>query len=277
MTTSSPFGNSSIAKTLSPSEIKSKEAKPLDPIEELVNRVKREGHSVDSRYGGTTEIIGTRLEVSSGLLVQRNGINWSIGWMEMLQLLGGVYDLESIHRVAPQANLSLFTAEMAYGPRLGDQISTIIETLANDRNSRQAVVFIGKPEDGPTSRLPCTLSIQFLLRHSLLDAIVSMRSWDLCRGLPYDLMMFSGLLSAIARCLWVEPGNLIVNAGSAHIYDEWIDKTPKASNLRWRFKDHMARNWEDIQTWARLVYPRLEKGKTPFGISIVDVGGAVWL
>ena len=187
-------------------------------LDYLVRSVMRNGDRVESRYGTTREIIGGRLRVESGSLIQRPGINYNLGFMEMYQLLGGIYDPEAIQRVAPKADLSLFTPDMAYGPRIVDQISPILEALRKDQRTRQAVVFVGKPDNGPTSSLPCTITIQFFIRpgkrlaDNFIHAYVNMRSWDLCRGLPYDIMMFSGLLEIVGRCLNYQAGNITVCA-----------------------------------------------------------------
>ena len=239
-----------------------------DKIYELAYRVWWQGNRTTSRYGATQELTGVQLRVPSRTLVTRDKLNMSFGWMEMFQLLGGFFDPELLKRVAPNADHSLITPQMAYGPRIQDQMIGIIQTLTLDPLSRQAVLFIGHPDDGPTSDLPCTLTIQFLQRLEIIDAIVTMRSWDLCRGLPYDLMMFSGLLEALARCLNKTTGHIYVTAGSAHVYHGWEDKTPRTSLLKWNFKYEVPRSWLDIRDWAQAAALDLEKGKSPLGIEI---------
>ena len=239
-------------------------------IEALVKEVKENGWNVPSRYGDTIEVVCDGIIVPAGTMAARDGMNQTLGWMEMLQLLAGVYDLESLQRVAPKAEISLFTYDMAYGPRVVDQIPRLLEKLAADENTRQAIVFVAEPEDGMTSRLPCTLSFQFLLRRDILDMVVTMRSWDLCRGLPYDIMMFSGLLMAVARCLYVDAGNVTVRAGSCHIYEGWIDKCPTTSPRMWYFGEDAPRTWFGFREWAIQQIRTLEKGGTPSHLEFVD-------
>lgn len=248
-------------------------AKPhWDPIHSFAENVLVEGDRVESRYGLCIESLGGRLDVPSGILVAREGINLSLGWMEFLQLVAGVYDLDALKAVAPKADHSLFTYAMAYGPRIYYKAPAIIEALQDNPNTRQAVLFVAKPDDGPTSNLPCTLTIQFVIRHRKIHAIVSMRSWDLCRGLPYDLMMFSGLLEIIGRCLDIPAGRVIVQAGSVHVYTGWANRLPFSSQHRWAFKDEVPREWNEARRWAAKNISLLPTWGIPQGIEYVLVG-----
>lgn len=240
---------------------------PLTPLQ-IVSEVLHRGIPMESRYGPGIELLGASEEFNPRVLAQRKGINWSLGWMEMLQLIGGVFNPKAIKRVAPKANHSLFTYPMAYGPRVIDQIPLLIESLREDPWTRQAVLFIGRPEDGPTSHQPCTTTMQFLIRNEELYAFVSMRSWDLCRGLPYDIMMFQGIQEVMARCLQVETGYLSVTAGSAHIYKDQVDKVPFKAKQRWSFTDQGPREWFEFIEWARDNVSDLEPGGTPTNIII---------
>ncbi len=81
--------------------------------------VKGEGLIQDSRFGKIIESeTPLTIEFEAGLLVNRPRLNLSIGWQELMQLIGGIFDPESIKRVAPNARHELFTAQMAYGPRI---------------------------------------------------------------------------------------------------------------------------------------------------------------
>lgn len=239
-------------------------------VDALVQRVLRLGEVVPSRYGDCLEILGGRVRVPSGTLITRMRINYSLGWMEMFQLLAGVYDLDNIKRVTPNANHSLFTYEMAYGPRIMHQLPQLIEKMKRDPETRQAVLFVGKPDDGPTSNLPCTISIQFLNRKGILNAIVHMRSWDLCRGLPYDLMMFSGLLEMMGRILMLEIGDITVLSGSTHIYLDQTDILPKLSEKVWQFTEDVPDTLPEAIDWFYKEMNNIEPRITPRGITFID-------
>lgn len=126
----------------------------------------------------------------------------------------------------------------AYGPRLleHNQISAVIARLHDDLYSRRGVLTIYSGSDlvADPRDVPCTLSIQFLYREAL-DAIVTMRSSDAYWGLTYDIFQFSMLQEFVARNLGVEPGSLYLNAGSLHIYEDFVGEHTKMIDPRWPF------------------------------------------
>lgn len=235
----------------------------------LVKGTIESGIKVQSRFGDTHEQVGGRIAFPAGELVRRRRMNYTIGWMELLQLLAGTYDACSIERIAPRAKLSLFTLSMAYGPRIAPQMPRIIQALTTHPDSRQAIVFVGTQEDGPTNDQPCTTSIQFLIRGSAVQTVVSMRSWDLAKGLPYDVFMFGGLGLVMSHVLNRKNGGVIVTAGSCHVYDE--DQAiahASAGTARFRFDFHVPGTWEGVQRWAAQQVAQLQPGMLPFGVRL---------
>jgi hypothetical protein len=220
------------------------------------------GDAVDSRYGQTLEALGLVVRSEPGELPRRRGINRRLGWVEALMVIGGTFDAEVLKAVAPRADHSLFTGPMAYGPRLKDQLPGVVDALKCDPTTRQAVAFVGSKFDGPTSAQPCTSAISFLQRAGYLHAFVSMRSWDLLTGLPYDLMVFHALTAALARCLHsagpaseaVRPGMVQVQAASAHVYVEKNVATsmPLGSTIRFKLAVSMPTWWEGLARRARV-------------------------
>lgn len=108
----------------------------------------------------------------------------------------------------------------AYGPRMGGQWLWLIDLVKRDRDTRQGVVSIWTPSPANSKDIPCTLSLQILLRGSALHGIVTMRSQDLWLGLPYDFFNFSQIVNGLAGELSCSPGSLTFNVGSAHLYQE---------------------------------------------------------
>jgi hypothetical protein len=226
------------------------------------------GDAVDSRYGQTLEALGLVVRSEPGELPRRRGINRRLGWAEALMVIGGTFDAEVLKAVAPRADHSLFTGPMAYGPRLKDQLPALLQKLRGDPTTRQAAVFVGSKFDGPTDAQPCTSSISFLQRAGYLHAFVSMRSWDLLTGLPYDLMVFHALTAALARCLaydqpsasdvhvrsLVRPGMVQVQAASAHVYVEKNVATsmPLGSTIRFKLAGSLPHSWEGLVERARV-------------------------
>lgn len=255
---------------------------------DLVEQVVTDGRFVESRLGGTYEVAGLQVRTDAGTLVHRKGINYRLGWMEFLQLVAGVYDPERIKAVAPNADHTLFSEQSAYGPRVRAQLYLLLDHLAENPTSRQAVLYVAnRPEEACSSDMPCTETIQFLYRYGALETVVSMRSWDLIKGLAYDLVMFGGLAQVVANCLWkvgqtwVGTGELIVTAGSAHVYSSDILRVADNKFARWYVGPPVpTRDWETMtpvqrlrcyRDWAMgLVYSEWPPNGVPPGIKVVD-------
>jgi thymidylate synthase len=96
-----------------------------------------------------------------------------------------------------------------------------MDELKRDRDSRRAVALIGDASmfKGDEPDVPCTQSIQFLIRLGEMNAIVSMRSQDVWFGLRNDLPFFQLLIAKAAKWHDVERGQLLINVGSLHVYE----------------------------------------------------------
>lgn len=210
-----------------------------------------EGELVASRYGQTIEVLNLRSVWEPKSYPRRRGMAERLGWMEALQVVAGIFFPEALKQVAPRANHGLFTEDMAYGPRLGEQVDFLIKYLLDDPLGRQGTIWIARPEDGCTSRQTCTTSLHLLLRDKQLRTTANMRSWDLVKGTPYDVLCFQLLTALIARCLMVEPGPLVVNAVSAHTYTADAALAVSVGTASFRLDDAVPRDWRHIQAWAR--------------------------
>ena len=197
---------------------------------DLVGKTLADGTKINSRYGQTFERRNVTVAVMAGEWPRRPGLNWRIGLMEGLFLVGGFFDLGRIIAVAPKADHSLFTLDGAYGPRVKDQLRRCVDQMAADPEGRQHILYVGKPGDQYRSDTPCTNSIQFLVRAGFLNTIVNMRSSDIVKGLPTDLIQFGFLAQAVALCLGVMPGVVAVNAASSHLYGQDMDKVPSLAD-----------------------------------------------
>jgi thymidylate synthase len=103
----------------------------------------------------------------------------------------------------------------------GSQLSRVVRELERDSNSRRAVAmilgqnvlhFVGIDQ-------PCTMGLQFLVRHGVVHCIVTMRSQDAIFGLGNDVPAFMFILKVVASALGVGCGELHVNVGSFHVYE----------------------------------------------------------
>jgi thymidylate synthase len=123
----------------------------------------------------------------------------------------------------------------AYGPMVADQLMYVVDSLVKDRDSRQAVLTIWRPNPRPSKDFPCTVAIQFMIRerlddegknHVVLHCLDTMRSSDAWLGWPYDIFNFS-MLSAMVALMYrnrtesreLELGEILLTAGSQHVYE----------------------------------------------------------
>ena len=111
-----------------------------------------------------------------------------------------------------------------YGPRLfrwkgTNQITNVVEALRR-RDSRQAVIQLFDARDISQRHkdVPCTCTLQFLLRRGTLHLIANMRSNDVRRGLSHDVFCFTMLQEIIARSLSAQLGAYKHMVGSLHRY-----------------------------------------------------------
>ncbi|MER6913561.1 thymidylate synthase [Streptomyces sp. NPDC000594] len=175
--------------------------------------------------------------VQRHVALPRRRANPVFNFAEVLWYLSGSPDLDFIAHYAP--SIRAYSADgatlagTAYGPRIFryrgpapggglDQWRTVREVLADDPDSKRAVVQIFDPAE---LRIPgnidvaCTLSLQFLIREGRLHGIGAMRANDAYRGMVSDVFSFTFLLELLARELGLEVGGYVHQVGSYHIYD----------------------------------------------------------
>ncbi|MCP3962153.1 MAG: thymidylate synthase [bacterium] len=112
-----------------------------------------------------------------------------------------------------------------YGPRLFaaggiNQVANVIKRLRKRPDTRQAVIQLFQASDltGAHNDIPCTCTLQFMLRRDALHMFTNMRSNDAFRGMPHDIFAFTMLQEIIARSLTVKLGTYKHAVGSLHLY-----------------------------------------------------------
>jgi len=151
-------------------------------------------------------------------------LNYRFMFGEAYWILSGSNDLkgvqEHMQRIADYSDNGR-TLAGAYGPHVVRQLQYVKRALLNDRSTRQAVLTIWQERPEPSKDIPCTLSMQFMIRQNELHCVTSMRSSDAYLGLPYDLFVFSCIAARVRDMLGIKGlklGELTVFAGSSHIY-----------------------------------------------------------
>lgn len=135
--------------------------------------------------------------------------------------------------------------EGAYGPRLfGDreQFRRVLDLLGTKTDSRRAIVQIYDERDMDNVHdVPCTCTLQFLLRDGRLDLVVYMRSNDAYLGLPHDVFCFTMLQELAAVHLGAELGIYRHFAGSLHLYERDVEAAKAFIGEGWLVKKSMPR------------------------------------
>jgi len=132
---------------------------------------------------------------------------------------------ESVNQTLMKWSADTIYLKGAYGPGFVTQMPYILEIPRDNSASRQAVISIWVPNPRDKNDLPCTLTLQFLVRDNLLHCIVNMRSSDVYLGLPNDMFVFTMMSacvlieSQLANDVGVKLGTCFINAGSRHLYE----------------------------------------------------------
>lgn len=148
----------------------------------------------------------------------------------------------------------------AYGPKVVQQYRYVVDTLTFDNDSRQAVMSIWERNPRTSKDIPCTLTLQFILRDGKLHCVANMRSSDAWLGYVYDIFNFSMISRYIAielraRGVPVESmGSLTMNCGSQHLYARNIDQAKEIVEIAAKAEGNIVT--PDIATPTRdVVYP----------------------
>jgi thymidylate synthase len=173
------------------------------------------------------------------------------------------------------------TVHGAYGPRMFnmrgrvDQIDSVIRLLRRKPSSRQAVIQLFNAEDllKDYNDIPCTCTVQFLIRKGQLHVVTHMRSNDAFLGLPHDVFAFTFLQELFARTLGVKLGTYKHAVGSLHLYDDDLAKVRKFIAEGWQSRISMPEMpsgdpWSNISKLL-LAEEKFRKGKDP---SVASLG-----
>ena len=143
------------------------------------------------------EILNSHTEVDMRypiLSVPERNLGYRFMFRESWYILDGRNDVESIKdyskMISTFSNNGIFF-DGSYGVKVLDQLSYIVDTLIQDIDTRQAVLTIWRPNPRPSKDIPCTISIQWLIRDNKIYCIDNMRSSDIWLGVPYDMHNFT--------------------------------------------------------------------------------------
>ena len=100
-----------------------------------------------------------------------------------------------------------------------DQISTVIESIQSNPDSRRHIVSAWNVADLDQMRLPpCHALFQFYVAQGRLSCQLYQRSADVFLGVPFNLASYALLTRMVAQVCRLEPGDFIHTLGDAHLY-----------------------------------------------------------
>jgi len=202
----------------------------------MLGSLVRVGNDVEVRGNKTKELLGDTVCFPMSkpfLTVPGRRISYDFMFAEAWWILSGQNRVDKLLEFAP--SYKKFSDDGirltgAYGPKIIDQICYAVDCLINDPYSRQSVINIWRERPGPSKDIPCTLSVQFMIRDERIQTFVTMRSNDLWLGAPYDVVTMTMLTIQVAIELYVRTGKLYEigymhhTAASRHIYFKDLEK-----------------------------------------------------
>ena len=116
--------------------------------------------------------------------------------------------------------------EYGYCPTYVDQISSVVNSLKNNPNSRRHIVSSWNVGMLDMMELPpCHILFQFYVSHgNRLSLQLYQRSADMFLGVPFNISSYSLLLMMMAQVTGYEPYEFIHIFGDTHIYLNHIDQ-----------------------------------------------------
>jgi thymidylate synthase len=100
-----------------------------------------------------------------------------------------------------------------------DQLSSVLDTLRSDPDSRRMVVSAWNVGALPEMALaPCHALFQFYVSDGRLSCQLYQRSADLFLGVPFNIASYALLTRMVAQQVGLQPGDFIWVGGDCHIY-----------------------------------------------------------
>jgi thymidylate synthase len=230
-----------------------------DFLRQVFEKVLKQGVVVKASRGETLELGSVLLRLSNPRArlshTEKKGKVFS-GLGELLWYLAGSNDLKFIAYYLQQYEEDSEDGKTlygAYGPRMfnlrgHDQIQNIVKLLTEKPESRRAVIQLFDAQDlsAPRKEIPCTCSLQFMIRAGRLNMVTVMRSNDAYLGLSHDVFAFTMIQEILARNLQVELGAYTHFVGSLHIYTRHRSAVQK----------YLQEGWQPTQNVAMPEMPR---------------------
>ena len=177
--------------------------------------------------------------------LKENGVSIWDDWADEEGNLGPVYGYQWRSWPAPDG-------------RHIDQITTVVEQIKNNPNSRRMIVSAWTPALVDDMALPpCHAMFQFYVADSKLSCQLYQRSADIFLGVPFNIASYALLTMMVAQVCGLQAGEFIHTLGDAHLYSNHfeqarlqLERTPKTlptMNINPEVKDLFGFKFEDFE------------------------------
>ncbi|MGL5122373.1 MAG: thymidylate synthase [Plesiomonas shigelloides] len=216
----------------------------MQQYQDLMRKILAEGASKDDRTGtGTRSIFGhqMRFDLSKGFpLVTTKRCHLRSIIHELLWFLKGDTNIGYLH----DHNVSIWD-EWAdengdLGPVYGkqwrawgtadgrtiDQLSTVVQQLKQDPDSRRIIVSawnVGELDQ--MALMPCHALFQFYVANGKLSCQLYQRSCDVFLGLPFNIASYALLTHMLAQQCDLDVGDFVWTGGDTHLYMNHMEQT----------------------------------------------------
>ncbi|MGH8961392.1 MAG: thymidylate synthase [Jatrophihabitantaceae bacterium] len=211
--------------------------------EDLLRHVLDNGTHKDDRTGtGTRSVFGRQLryELAAGFpLITTKRVHFRSVAYELLWFLRGESNVKWLRDNKVTIWDEWADPDGELGPVYGvqwrswptpdgrhiDQISTVLEQLRSNPDSRRLIVSawnVGEIEN--MALPPCHAFFQFYVADGRLSCQLYQRSADLFLGVPFNLAGYALLTHLVAAQVGLEVGDFVWTGGDCHIYDNHVDQ-----------------------------------------------------
>ena len=210
---------------------------------DLMHTILDEGHYKSDRTGtGTYSIFGyqMRFDLQKGFpLLTTKKLHLRSIIYELLWFLRGDTNIQYLH----DHNVTIWD-EWAdengdLGPVYGkqwrsweapdgrtiDQITSLIEQIKRNPDSRRLMVSAWNPADVDQMALPpCHTMFQFYISNGELSCQLYQRSADVFLGVPFNIASYALLTMMVAQVCGLKPKDFVHTFGDAHIYSNHVEQ-----------------------------------------------------
>ena len=198
----------------------------------LLRHVLEKGKRKDDRTGtGTLSVFGyqMRFDLQEGFpLLTTKKLHTRAIVHELLWFLKGETNIRYLHEHDVSIWDEWADAAGELGPVYGkqwrnfagvDQISSLVEEIKRNPNSRRLIVCAWNPPDIPRMALPpCHCLFQFYIVDGRLSCQLYQRSADVFLGVPFNIASYSLLMHMIAQVCDLKVGEFVHTFGDVHLY-----------------------------------------------------------